>query len=267
VERALLLMVRLIGAITANALWFAGSGGGLAWDSETECFSDVHGRAVKQIAMGVTSAVVSSLPVLLLSLCNTRSFRPVDGFSDEKLRCLLRWWLLSDVLVVVAAVIFNLVCSFFLLSFLARLSLQDQWDWVSRTVATVSVEFVLTPLLLSLFWSMAASVVLHDTFSAVHREVSMRSNELRVSHIASQLESVSGEEISNNKYQAPCERNADEQNGPKHSDSETQISMELVQLESCSWKSTPRMMRCLPSRFVGPDVPHHPGDDDGNVTF
>jgi len=268
-ERAMLLIVKLDGALTANALWFVGSGGGLDWKSETECFSDVHGRAIKQIAMGVSSVLFSSLPVLLLGSCNTRSFRPMDDFSDEKLRCLLRWWFLSDVLASVAAISFSLVCLLVLLSFLARLSSQDQWDWVSRTGATIGVELFFMPLLYALFWSTAASAVLSDTFRTVHREVAERSHELRdsVVSLAHQLDNALDENILTHKHEAAPERPDDQHNVLERSDDGREASMEPIELEPCSGRRTPPVIRYLPSRFTGPDVPSHPGDDDADVTW
>jgi len=152
--RALLLCARVLGALMANALFFATSpldgirplGDANPEECDPSGFWDKVGM---DFAVGTLSFVVAFVPVFLLAVIHHRDFVFVEKGDNGSVRRQLRLWWYQDFLLWLLGAIYVLACALFCAVFIANVSSTDSAHWMVSSFATLLNSVVLFPLVLS----------------------------------------------------------------------------------------------------------------------
>jgi len=153
----LLLMMRLLGALAASALFLENSGEMLSWRHPEDCVAKGMWDGVFQkVWLGLLSSLVATIPLVAVSALNRRAFVFDEDWNCEKRKRYVQYWRRMDYILWSIGLLYVVACSFFVICFLANITDEDQAGWMVSAVTTLVMTFVLKPILVA---GLHASVV------------------------------------------------------------------------------------------------------------
>jgi len=157
--RALLLTAKLLGALMISAMFFDGTG--MAKSKDSECTASGFWAVLwRNVAVSIVSALLSTIPLLFIRILRSRRFVYRTSWDDKKdVRKFLLRWRVEDVLVVDLGITYCLLCDLFIMAFLANISRDSEWDWLTSAVIVVIKEMIVTPVIMAVVFAAFVTLV------------------------------------------------------------------------------------------------------------
>lgn len=142
-------------------LWFQTSGSSLTMESPDECVRETV-PLIRAIAVGLLSALISTVFICLLGLLHQRSWRYCEGWTPCAKRCLLLRWMVMDACMVLGGLLYMAFASLGFGLFLAQVGDADRLTVFVSSATSLAKTWVLQPLI--------GAFVLSVLAAAVHKE-------------------------------------------------------------------------------------------------
>mmetsp|Transcript_113998 Transcript_113998/g.254431 ORF Transcript_113998/g.254431 Transcript_113998/m.254431 type:complete len:338 (-) Transcript_113998:134-1147(-) len=164
--RALFLTGEVMGALAMITFFCTASGGGRrkqqagggsGADCNSKDFAEMLGRL---IVVGVVSALLSSLPMALLSRFHSREFKQLDYRNSPKWKQQLRRWRYQDLGIWMCGLAYILFCVNFMVLFFAAVVTQDQVSWVVSSFVAFFNDMLFVPIAIAFIFPFLATVLL-----------------------------------------------------------------------------------------------------------
>lgn len=160
-KRAILLAVKVLGALMMIALFFSAATNTTSWQSPEDCaVSGTKEEIIRNVTIGIISLFLATGPAILVGRLEKRKFiyRP-EWTEQQKRRQLFRWRLEAGC-VWCFGLVYVGVCSLFVVAFIANVSKQDHLGWLQAAASELLSLLLLEPFLLAILHAVFVSIVL-----------------------------------------------------------------------------------------------------------
>lgn len=159
--RALLLTAKVLGALMLSALFFQFSDEAMSIKSAETCkVNSTTGRIWRNIFVGLLSAVLSSIPLIVIYRLQRRNFIYQESWGDfRERRIYLRRWNILSALATALGLVYSSGCTLFVVSFISNIDPSMEVQWLASVAAALLREFLLAPLALAIVYAGAIEVV------------------------------------------------------------------------------------------------------------
>merc|ERR1719188_1166738 len=96
--------------------------------------------------IGVASALIATLPAVLLSRVHQRTFIRMEYEDCEEWKRRLRKWRNQDRFIWVCGILYSVFCAHFIMLFFASVVPDDQIGWIISGVISLSEDLILVPI-------------------------------------------------------------------------------------------------------------------------
>lgn len=165
--RTLVLTSRLFATLAIAALFYNAAGDAPGVDAPAECQPpvDFWRNLIRDILIGIISALLGKLPLILVTILHRRKFRiPGEGeWSARAIKkhvaCVQR----KDVVLVMFALLYSLFCMFFSISFISNITMKAQQPYITSFCSYLLQSFAIFPAVIALVYVILANLILrHD---------------------------------------------------------------------------------------------------------
>jgi hypothetical protein len=160
--RAFLLILDVLGSMLVATLLFSVSGGAGSKDQPSICSvePDFWTDLGRLFAIAVMASIGAAIPLAILTSLHNRSFKfvPYEGSPEWKQQLLN--WRVQDAMIWIVGSAYGFFALNFILLFFANVDPVDQMDWIIASAITGLEDFILLPLVLSLFFPSIAMIAL-----------------------------------------------------------------------------------------------------------
>jgi len=145
--RALLLLCDVLGAFAVATFFMSVSGKSRGINNPSECQDDGLWRFLGRfLALGIASALLAKLPVLLISKLHSRKFIKVEFEGCRAWHAHLRAWWLKDALLWLMGLGYSCFCALYVLLFFANVLPGEHLLWLTSAGTIVIGDLILAPL-------------------------------------------------------------------------------------------------------------------------
>lgn len=156
---AIVVCASLMGPAMLAALFFTVSGDALTINSYADCEVTGAREFWRNVAVGLISWGVSTLPLLLTGSLMKRHFVHKHEWSySDKMRW-LRWWRWQDRILYYGLLLYCIGCALFVACFLANVREEDEYMWIISLITTLVEDFFIAPLCIALALLLLTCVV------------------------------------------------------------------------------------------------------------
>lgn len=153
-SRAACHVASVFGVFFTNALFFGNFVG------DTCAVGGVWDTLHRQIWIGVSSYMLSGLPILLISFLQLRDFIYREDWDAQTRRNKVLTWVAFDVLLALSAGTFVLLSCFYAICFIASTNEVIELKWLFSTATSLICKFVFLPLLQAMAYASTVSIIL-----------------------------------------------------------------------------------------------------------
>jgi len=160
-NRAVLLAVKVLGALMMLSLFFSAATNTTSWQSPPDCtFSSTKEEIIRNVTIGVVSLFLATGPAIVVGRLEKRKFiyRP-EWTEEQKQHQIFRWRVQAGCVWFFGLVYISL-CALFVLAFIANVSAHDHLSWLQAAASELLSLLVLEPLLLAILHAVFVSIVL-----------------------------------------------------------------------------------------------------------
>jgi len=145
--RVLWLFCDLFGALMIATLFMEGAGADPSKDNPDECEADGVGELIGQLlAFGVCSAILSTIPLLILGRLHKRKFIRVDYVGSKQWKTQLRVWRFMDVCLWIFGLAYGIFCLIYVMLFMANVDPADHTPWIVTAGTSFASTLLIAPL-------------------------------------------------------------------------------------------------------------------------
>jgi len=153
-----LVASQLLGAAALSAVFFSASGDVLSIASAAEC--DTEDNIWRSATVGIFSALVTSIPLIFVAAAMKRYFVLRECWDERAKRRQLRRWRHKDRFIWALCLIYNIVCTLFVATFLANIRPEDAQKWLDSLVGIFFEDFLLQPMVVAIIYTLITAALL-----------------------------------------------------------------------------------------------------------